>query len=570
MSGSDKPRSMLAGRHGHRRSGKQLLSNNSVNEKLNSRRMQFFSSGARMTDEELAERDEQRKASIESVRKAIEAASIVDPIRPLRRFQCKLLVALHYHSTTKAGKAKLTRCQAVMVDSTPFSKFAQWAALQLEIKEEKAKTLTFQYFNDSGRGVRVDKQQALQQWLDASWARHPLHMHVYSVESLVVQAEDRAELMSEMFNEYDLDRSGTIEPFEMREMLMRLQIAQNLEISREDYANFVAEEVAAADANNDGVITRAEFEAYYNQLQDYVKDALSNKNRYEHTVSRFRRAYAEARSYRRTLGDWVNNFNGIVKLDSLGHDYHVTVHFPKSCMGEDNSGEWVRAQTLLESAVDHFEDATSSLGALMTPIVQVEFEGFMELHDNYVVTFPHSFDYCEEGKLFDKADVVMVFSTFDAGFWHAIDPSSWEMLFPDEAAGRPYPSFRVTMPDEGIVCAFARTGRKVDQRVQCLAYLPEKVIPLEIGILHLHIVAALPDQIELARHNERLKRGNVVLGCISQVQSVRKDTSFEISLAQRETEKHAIIWDCETPEGARGGAQRRAGRRAGRAAAGAA
>ena len=150
MSGSDKPRSMLAGRHGHRRSGKQLLSNNSVNEKLNSRRMQFFSSGARMTDEELAERDEQRKASIESVRKAIEAASIVDPIRPLRRFQCKLLVALHYHSTTKAGKAKLTRCQAVMVDSTPFSKFAQWAALQLEIKEEKAKTLTFQYFNDSG------------------------------------------------------------------------------------------------------------------------------------------------------------------------------------------------------------------------------------------------------------------------------------------------------------------------------------------------------------------------------------------------------------------------------------
>ena len=519
----------------------------SKDEKLNDRRKRFYGRTVAMTKEQREARTMEKKNNMKRVRKMLEAAAAENPIKPLRRFGCKLMVSLHYHTTTKAGNPKVTRCNAVMLDSTAFSKFAAWAALQLDIKPEKAAGLTFQYFNASGRGVRVDKQHMLQQWLDASWARHPPHMHVYSLDALMEEAESRAELLAGMFHEYDLDHSGTISMYEMREMLMRLGLARELEISSEDYAQFVADEVAVADLDNDGVITREEFDAYYNQLQDSLKDALSNVNHFEHTRTRWRRAHAEARSYRRALGDWVDNFGGVVTLDSRGHDYQITAEFARSCVTDANRGWWVRAQTVLESSVDHFEDATDILGELFTPVVWVSFEEDMQLGDNYVVTMPHSFDYCDESKLFDKNDVVVVFGTFEGAFWHEVDPSCWEMLFPDEANGRPYPSLRITVPDEGVLCAFARTGRKVEQRVQCLAYLPEKMIPLEEGVMRVHIIAHLPDQIEISKHDERLRRGHVVLGGSSAVQSVRKGTAFEFALTLgAETETHVVIWSSET------------------------
>jgi len=512
---------------------------------INDRRKRFYGRHEAMTQEQREARKMEKKANMKRVRKALEAAAVEIPIKPLRRFGCKLMVSLHYHTTTKGGQPKVTRCNAVMLDSTPLAKFGAWAALQLDIKPEKAAGLTFQYFNAGGRGVRVDKQHMLQQWLDHSWAHHPPQMHVYSLDALVEEAESRAELLGSMFHEYDLDHSGTISLYEMREMLMRLGLARELSISSEDYAHFVADEVDAADVDNDGVITREEFDAYYNQLQDSLKDALSSSNHFDHTRSRWLRAHTEARSYRRALGDWVDNFGGVVTLDSLGHDYQITAEFSPSCVSDANRGWWVRAQTVLESNVDHFEDAADVLGEPFSPVVWVSFEADMELGDNYVVTMPHSFEYCDASKLFDKTDVVVVFGTFEDHFWHEVDPDCWEMLFPDEAAGRPYPSLRVTVPDEGVLCAFARTGRKVEQRVQCLAYLPEKMIPLEEGVMRVHVVPHLPEQIEISRHDERLRRGNVVLGGKSEVQSVLRGTALDVALTMDETETHAVIWSCE-------------------------
>ena len=277
-----------------RRSSKDVVAV-SKDEKLNARRASFYNTTGTMTQEQHEARKIEKKANVQRVRKMLAAAAVEDPIKPLRRFQCKLVVALHYHTTTKAGHAKVTRCNAVMVDSTPFAKFAAWAALQLDIKPEKAAGLTFQYFNAGGRGVHVDKQHLLQQWLDASWCHHPPQIHVYSLDALVEEAENRAELLGCMFNEYDLDHSGTISPYEMREMLLRLGLAREIDISSEDYAHFVAGEVALADLDNDGVITRDEFFSYYNQLQDSLKDALSNRNRYEQTRTRWRRAHAKGK-----------------------------------------------------------------------------------------------------------------------------------------------------------------------------------------------------------------------------------------------------------------------------------
>ena len=83
------------------------------------------------------------------------------------------------------------------------------------------KSKVYQYFDAHGKGRRVEKMRDFLDWLDEMWMCHPPEVHVYDVEALVQEAEDRMGLIEEIFEKHDLDRSGTMSASELRDMLLQ-------------------------------------------------------------------------------------------------------------------------------------------------------------------------------------------------------------------------------------------------------------------------------------------------------------------------------------------------------------
>ena len=60
-----------------------------------------------------------------------------------------------------------------------------------------------------------------------------------------------------------------------------------------------------------------------------------------------------------------------------------------------------------------------------------------------------------------------------------------QLLPPSES--HPYPSIRVSLDRAGVYTVFARQGRAAIQRLQCLAFMPEKIIPIQFEKLNVHV-----------------------------------------------------------------------------------
>ena len=119
---------------------------------------------------------------------------------------------------------------------------------------------------------------------------------------MLAAAEDKAFLVSELFDEYCEPGSNTITFATMREMFLRIDLLGeraggsrriSSEVGREDIVNFIDEEVQKADVDHDGLVSREEFEKYYNGMQDFMKNSLSDENRYEHTLAKFTAAFSQ-------------------------------------------------------------------------------------------------------------------------------------------------------------------------------------------------------------------------------------------------------------------------------------
>ena len=499
------------------------------------------------TDADRAQRAAADKAATERVSKVLESRhEDHGPRRALRRFGCNLVVALYYHC-----KGKVRRVESVMSDHITWgTTFQKWVVTQIGLKEGAAHDMTFQYFNRTGHSVRVNKHSALVAWLDESWARHTPQLHCYDTNSMLEEAEDKAFRVAELFDEYTSPGSDSITFESMREMLLRLDLVGeraggarriSSEVDRHDVIAFINAEVDRADADNDGLVTRQEFDSYYNSLQDHLKDSISDENRYEFTLAKYIAASVQARSFRRSLTEWVRGFDGKVLLDSQGHQYHVEVTLPPACLEGADGAKWVSAQSVIEHSIDHVGDATGRMGEICSTIVEVVFEDGLKLGASYQVTFPHCFD-MEQG--LSKEDVLVVFATRKGSLWHEVNPDHWDFVEADSACT--YPRLRVTLPMPGIVCLCARNNVKAKLRTQVLAYMPAMVIPLESEEIHIYVTDCLPDKAEEILQHEMQIRGAVSLIGSSKSMPMRPNSQVELSIKTDDVERHSLCWRGET------------------------
>ena len=278
--------------------------------------------------------------------------------------------------------------------------------------------------------------------------------------------------------------------------------------------------------------------------------------------SRFEELHVEARSFRWTISKVLGArggaraddpaFTGVLRLDANGHDFGIELGFDADAAHETfeadddelNETRWVRAQSVLEHKVSHFElpkENDESVGSPMRsvrlcPIVQIEFEalqgpGRYDKTPPFALTMPHCLNIEN-----DPAQRVVLGIENDAHFfavmradekgckWTEVANASVEVLPPlsDGAAGRLRIRFApgVSADVGGIFTAFARHGQSVTQRVQCLTFLPEKIIPIMPSKMRIHVVPDLPGIVQSALMSEQMNRGSVSLAGRSAIASV--------------------------------------------------
>lgn len=227
-------------------------------------------------------------------------------------------------------------------------------------------------------------------------------------------------------------------------------------------------------------------------------------------------------------------------LDANGHDYHISLSFPATCLTGADGERWVRAQTLLETNVDHFEDTTGRMGEICSSVVWVEFEEGLTLGDSFSVELPHCFD---EEQMLSVEDIMVCYSTLSGRRWQQVNPERIEFV---PGAERAYPAVRVSVGSPGVLCVCARNDVKVKLRVQAQAYMPATVIPLEAETVVVYVSMCLPEQTEKIRQHEHQSRGAVA--CVGQTQTLvcRTHTMVELGLTTRDTTTHSFSWHGET------------------------
>ncbi|KAK3289220.1 hypothetical protein CYMTET_3336 [Cymbomonas tetramitiformis] len=90
---------------------------------------------------------------------------------------------------------------------------------------------------------------------------------VCEVDQMVMKAEAREMEIREIFDDYDQDKSGSIDKSELKCIIIDLGLA-SLETPDDKLEQLVSIELEKADLNHDGVISFGEFVHYYNSIKD--------------------------------------------------------------------------------------------------------------------------------------------------------------------------------------------------------------------------------------------------------------------------------------------------------------
>ena len=545
------------GKRGHSRYTMRDLDQNE--EKLKERRDAFLKR-AHKTEEELKEQQEKRRAAAKHVRQALKAKEqLLVVSRPLRRFDVKLMVTIiHHQYNSKTKRTSTKRMMVVMNDKLRYDKLPSWTAQACGIDPKKK--LLFEYIMHTGRAIKIDSKAAWQGWLDTMWAAQPPKLHVCDEMFNIEEALDRTQEIRELFDEYDKDNSGGISPTEMTEMIVEMDLA-GLGVSKDDIANYVAEEFERVDTDKSGSISFDEFVQYYNSLKDFLRDKLTTEGKHTNALIKFREEFTEAKSLQQPLVSLVDGHpplptgrdeefsllalrkgrsgaGGVMLLEAHGHRFGIEVIVPKSAVGASlrnhygAESKYIRAETVIPSQIDYFSDPAAVIGSMFSPTVSVEFESHadQELEDVYHVVIPHCLgSTMSDREPLKKEDVAVCFATWEGKEWYEVDPSSWELLPPrvHPAHDVEMPCVSVSMVEAGIVSVFSRSHpmRAPKTRVRCIVCAPHMMSPLEMHLLRLHIVPAIPDEIEAITVLEKHDRGMVVTAGRSDV--------FEVDLGQR-------------------------------------
>jgi len=137
------------------------------------KRRSIFLRRSIVSDAEKKERDAKRLASVVLVNERLAAQNLQalrgNP-RPLRRFGCKLVVAVYHHTKAKgtggSNGIEVQRRLVTIDDKMNFDQMHAWLENCLGIGLGKGKSLVIQYYNDFGCGVLVTDRRSLQSWLD--------------------------------------------------------------------------------------------------------------------------------------------------------------------------------------------------------------------------------------------------------------------------------------------------------------------------------------------------------------------------------------------------------------------
>ena len=80
---------------------------------------------------------------------------------------------------------------------------------------------------------------------------------------------------------------------------------------------------------------------------------------------------------------------------------------------------------------------------------------------------------------------------------------------------------------------FARAGLPSMQRIQCLVFLPERMISIQPGTMRVHVVPDLPEHVENVLRQEQTTRGRVSYAGRSEVSTIELPKSaLELTLTQ--------------------------------------
>jgi len=442
----------------------------------------------------------------------------------LRRLGSTFIVALCDH-TRPNPDGEPTRKLAVLKDSMKFTDLKAWVAARLGHPKDKAEQLVLQGFDKKNRSSLIQNQTTLNDWLDESWTRHPMQLHALTNAQLLAENMAQSDHIAELFSQYDVSGDGRLDLEEVLGIMKEVTHGLNLDsVGTSELAAYSHAEFALADSNGNGKIDFEEFAVWFNEMRDFFNFQNTRASRIYLTALRAKAEFVEAASARRTLGDIEKELGSTLLLDAKGHDYGITVKFNEGCVTEGNRGHHVHAQTLLDEKVDHFQDEThcSIIGKYFSPIFLLETEEAEtgELMQGEVsVTMPHCF---APGT--PKEDVLVCFSTFETQIWREVDSSFFQLLHEPRV-------IIIRMVCEGIVCAFSKSNLHQKMLMQCIAYLPEKMIPLEGEALRVHVVKCLPDVIEELNYVEASQRGDVLkAGQTEPIEVIPGDTVLDIEL----------------------------------------
>ena len=88
------------------------------------------------------------------------------------------------------------------------------------------------------------------------------------MQSMVADSEERMAPIHDIFAEYDTDGSGSLSVREVKEMILRLKLAESLGVSREDLATYINDEFKPAYVDRSGQMDFEQFVGFFNGLED--------------------------------------------------------------------------------------------------------------------------------------------------------------------------------------------------------------------------------------------------------------------------------------------------------------
>ena len=139
-------------------------------------RIRFIRPSLSVDPEDLARQQDASAAVVRAAMQEARAAAESKKLKqmPLRRFGCKLVVAMFHHTKTHEVQRKIVVMEDGVKWGTGPTQFQGWAEVCLGLPGaglNQNPGLRFQYFNEYGTAIRIDDRFKMAAWIDECWCR---------------------------------------------------------------------------------------------------------------------------------------------------------------------------------------------------------------------------------------------------------------------------------------------------------------------------------------------------------------------------------------------------------------